>query len=115
MGVSYKTNSLETLPQARIKYLKSLNASSVHIFQHCILFVLTKNWVATARVCLNLSLLIVITLEMFIGSNNGIGKAIIDSKNYFEINIMYFWIIVAGILGCGLNLAVKVWENKLAK
>ncbi len=83
-------NSLQTLEQVRIRYLKSMNASSIHIFQHCVIFILTKNWIANARICLNLSLLITITLEMFIGSESGIGKVITDAKNYFEISQMYF-------------------------
>ncbi len=106
-------NSLQTLSQARIKYLKSLNASSIHIFQHCVSFILRKNWITTARVSLSLSLFITTTQEMVIGSNLGIGRAIVDAKNYYEINLMYFWIIVAGILGYGLNWLVKAVEKKL--
>jgi ABC-type nitrate/sulfonate/bicarbonate transport system permease component len=105
------TNSLQTVSQARIKYMQSLRADSLHIFQHYILFVLTKNWISNARICLNLALLITITLEMVIGSESGIGKQIIDAKNYYEINLMYFWIIVAGMLGYGLNLLVKIIET----
>lgn len=106
-------NSLQTLTQARIKYLKSLNASSVDVLQHCILFILRKNWIVTARVSLSLSLFITTTQEMVIGSNLGIGRAIVDAKNYYEINQMYFWIIVAGILGYVLNWIVLQIERKL--
>ena len=94
---------LQNLPVATIRYLKSTKASKLDIFRYCICFVFFKNWISISRVSLSLALLIMITLEMIIGSNNGIGKVIIDAKNYFEIDLMYFWIMITGIIGYFLN------------
>jgi ABC-type nitrate/sulfonate/bicarbonate transport system permease component len=105
--------SIQTITEAKVRYLKIHGASSWEIFRHYIVFVLVRNWLSMIKITLNLSLFTTIVLEMFIGSEYGIGKALTDAKNYYEIPVMYFWIIMAGLVGYGLNKAVSVVENQL--
>jgi ABC-type nitrate/sulfonate/bicarbonate transport system permease component len=105
--------SISTIEEAKIKYLKIHGANDWQLFRHYILFVLFHNWLTNLKIVLNLTLFITITLEMFIGSEYGIGKAITDAKNYYEIPVMYFWIIIAGLVGYGLNKIVGLVEKNL--
>jgi ABC-type nitrate/sulfonate/bicarbonate transport system permease component len=105
--------SIDSISKVKIKYLKIHGSSSWDIIRHYIIFVLFKNWLTIFKVNLNLSLFITIVLEMFIGSENGIGKAIIHTKNYYEINQMYFWIIVAGTIGYILNKIMVFIEKRI--
>jgi ABC-type nitrate/sulfonate/bicarbonate transport system permease component len=103
--------SIGAIDKTKIKYLKVHGASDWQLFRHYIFFVLFQNWLTTLKITLTLSLFITIVLEMFIGSEYGIGKALTDAKNYYEIPVMYFWIIVAGLVGYGLNKTVSLIEN----
>jgi ABC-type nitrate/sulfonate/bicarbonate transport system permease component len=105
--------SITTIDKAKIKYLKIHGANDWQLFRHYIIFILFHNWLTNLKIVLNLTLFITITLEMFIGSEYGIGKAIVDTKNYYEIPVMYFWIIVAGLVGYGLNKIVVLVSDKL--
>jgi ABC-type nitrate/sulfonate/bicarbonate transport system permease component len=103
--------SISTIEQVKVKYLRIHGANSWELFRHYIIFVLFQNWITTLKITLNLTLFITVTLEMFIGSEYGIGKAIVDAKNYYEIPVMYFWIIVAGLIGYLLNKLVVLVEG----
>jgi NitT/TauT family transport system permease protein len=96
-------NSVKTISDVKVQYLKIHGANEYDIFRHYIFFVMYKNWVTMLGVTLSLSLFITLSVEMFVGSDTGIGKAIIDSKNYFEISQMYFWIAITGVIGYLLN------------
>jgi NitT/TauT family transport system permease protein len=103
--------SFATIDNTKIKYLQVHGASSWQLFRHYIFFVLLQNWLTVLKITLTLSLFITIVLEMFIGSEYGIGKALTDAKNYYEIPVMYFWIITAGLIGYSLNKLVNYLET----
>jgi ABC-type nitrate/sulfonate/bicarbonate transport system permease component len=103
--------SIGAIDKTKVKYLKVHGANDWQLFRHYIFFVLFQNWLTTLKITLNLTLFITVTLEMFIGSEYGIGKALTDAKNYYEITPMYFWIIVAGLVGYGLNKVVSLVES----
>jgi ABC-type nitrate/sulfonate/bicarbonate transport system permease component len=103
--------AMQTLSTVKINVFKSLGADSWEVFRHYVMFILFNNFISAAKITLSMSLYITITFEMFIGSEYGIGKAITDAKNYYEIPVMYFWIIVTGLVGYGLNKVVGVVET----
>jgi ABC-type nitrate/sulfonate/bicarbonate transport system permease component len=105
--------AMQTLSTVKINVFKSLGADSWEVFRHYVMFILFNNFISAAKITLSMSLYITITFEMFIGSEFGIGKAIIDAKNYYEIPLMYFWIIVAGLIGYGLNKGVSLVDKVL--
>jgi NitT/TauT family transport system permease protein len=99
-------NSVQAVSEVKVQYLKIHGANQFDVFRHYIMFVMYKNWVTMLGITLSLSLFVTLSVEMFVGSDNGIGKAIIDSKNYFEISQMYFWIFVTGMIGFLLNKSI---------
>lgn len=56
------------------------------------------------RTGVSLALVVIVVAEMFIGSDNGLGKRIIDSQITFDLPQLYGTILVSGVLGYGLNL-----------
>jgi ABC-type nitrate/sulfonate/bicarbonate transport system permease component len=105
--------AMQTLSTVKVNVFRSLGADQWEIFRHYVLYILFNNFVSAAKITLSMSLYITITFEMFIGSEYGIGKSIVDAKNYYEIPVMYFWIIMAGLVGYGLNKIVSILENRL--
>jgi ABC-type nitrate/sulfonate/bicarbonate transport system permease component len=104
--------SINTISASKIKYLKIHGSSNWEIIKYYIIFALFQNWLTILKITLNLSLFITIVLEMFIGSEYGIGKALTDAKNYYEIPLMYFYIVIAGLIGYGLNKMVYLIEKR---
>jgi ABC-type nitrate/sulfonate/bicarbonate transport system permease component len=103
--------SMQTLSKVKLSIFRSLGANTWDIFRHYTIFILLNNFTSIAKITLSMSLFITITFEMFIGSEYGIGKAIIDAKNYYEMPKMYFWILVAGMIGYVINMLVEILDR----
>src|SRR5256885_7897073 len=61
----------------------------------------------------SLALVIVVVAEMFIGSVDGLGHAVFDAQQMFEMPDMYASIFAAGALGYGLNPPFLLVEKRL--
>ena len=64
------------------------------------------------RNALSLSLVIVIVTEMFIGTNVGLGKKIVDFQLTYDMKGMYTAIFLAGLMGYLLNLIFATLEKR---
>jgi NitT/TauT family transport system permease protein len=65
------------------------------------------------RTALSLALVLTVVVEMFFGSENGLGKKIYDYQLVFDSPKMYAAIIVTGLVGYGLNKGFMLVERKL--
>jgi NitT/TauT family transport system permease protein len=61
---------------------------------------------------ISISLVIVIVAEMFIGTEQGLGKRIIDAQQILNVKDMYASILVTGILGYFLNMLFLLVEKR---
>jgi NitT/TauT family transport system permease protein len=60
----------------------------------------------------SLALVIIVVAEMFIGSQDGLGHAVFEAQQLFEMPRMYAAIFAAGALGYGLNLMFLIIERR---
>jgi NitT/TauT family transport system permease protein len=60
----------------------------------------------------SLALVIIVVAEMFIGSRDGLGHAVFEAQQSFEMPRMYAAIFAAGALGYGLNLMFLMIERR---
>jgi len=65
------------------------------------------------RTAISLALVLTIVVEMFIGSENGLGKKIYDYHLLFDTPEMYAAIIITGIIGFTLNKGFIKIEQKI--
>ena len=65
------------------------------------------------RSAVSMALVIVIVAEMFIGSENGLGHAIIDAQQVLNVKTMYAAILATGILGYALNVVFLMVERRI--
>jgi NitT/TauT family transport system permease protein len=56
---------------------------------------------------------IVIVAEMFIGTEQGLGKRIIDAQQILNVQDMYASILLTGLLGYSLNMLFLAVEKRL--
>ena len=68
-------------------------------------------WVGV-RTAASLCLVLVIVAEMFIGSDGGLGRIIMDSRYGDNIPSLYGAILVSGIIGFGVNKALEAISSE---
>jgi NitT/TauT family transport system permease protein len=68
---------------------------------------------AGLRLALSLSLIIIVVLEMFIGTKQGLGFLIYNAHMTYQIADMYAFIVLAGLIGYFLNQGYVKLEKKV--
>lgn len=99
--------------QTRILAAKVMGASRARIFKDVMFYECLPQTFIGLRTAVSLALVVVVVAEMFIGSDDGLGKRIIDSQITFDIPQLYGTILVSGVLGYGLNLVFLGLEKRL--
>src|SRR6201996_8187878 len=90
--------------QTRILAARVMGASSLRVFRDVMFFESLPQTFVGLRMAASVALVVVIVAEMFIGSSDGLGRRIIDSKQVFDLQQMYASIIASGVMGYGVNL-----------
>lgn len=98
--------------KSRIIAAKLMGASRFQIFKWIIFWESLPQTFVGLRNAVSLTLVIIIVTEMFIGTNVGLGRRIIDSQLIYNTKAMYASIIVAGILGYLLNYILLFLEKR---
>ena len=98
--------------KARILAARVMGASNWRIFRDIVFFETLPQTFVGLRTAVSLTLVVIIVVEMFIGSTNGMGQRIIDAQQVFDLTQMYASILTTGIMGYGLNHFFLLLENK---
>lgn len=99
--------------QTRILAATVMGASRLRVFKDVMFFECLPQTFVGLRTAVSLALVVIVVAEMFIGSDNGLGKRIIDSQITFDLPQLYGTILVSGVLGYGLNLVFLTLEKWL--
>jgi acyl-CoA synthetase (AMP-forming)/AMP-acid ligase II/ABC-type proline/glycine betaine transport system permease subunit len=91
---------------------ETMKASEAYIMTKVVLPEALPQIAAGLRLALSLSLIIVVVLEMFIGTTRGLGYLIYNAHMTYQIADMYAFIILAGLIGYFINQGfVKLQEK----
>ncbi len=82
---------------------ETMKASNTYIFTRVILPDALPYITAGLRTALSLTLIIVVILEMFIGTDKGLGHLIYNAHMTYQIPLMYATIVITGLIGYGMN------------
>jgi NitT/TauT family transport system permease protein len=99
--------------QSRILAARSMRATKWQTFGKVIFPEAMPHVFAGLRTTLSLSLVLVVVMEMFIGTQAGLGQRIYEAHLMFRIPEMYATIGIAGILGYLMNKGFVLCERKL--
>ena len=97
----------------RVLAARVMGASRARIFTDVLFYECLPQTFIGLRTAVSLALVVIIVAEMFIGSDNGLGKRIIDSQITFDLPQLYGTILVSGVLGYCLNLTFLTLEKLL--
>ena len=89
-----------------------MGANPWQIFKDVLLMESLPQTFIGLRSGISISLVIVIVAEMFIGTEQGLGKRIIDAQQILNVKDMYASILVTGILGYFLNMLFLLVEKR---
>jgi long-chain acyl-CoA synthetase len=92
---------------------ETMKASETYILTRVVLPEALPQISAGLRLALSLSLIIVVVLEMFIGTEKGLGHLIYNTHMTYQIADMYAYIILAGVIGYLLNQGYVKLEAKV--
>jgi len=98
--------------QSRILAAKVMGANRWRVFKDVLLLESLPQTFIGLRSGISISLVIVIVAEMFIGTEQGLGKRIIDAQQVLNVSDMYASILVTGILGYFLNMLFLLLEKR---
>jgi ABC-type nitrate/sulfonate/bicarbonate transport system permease component len=92
---------------------ETMKASQVYIMTKVVLPEALPQIAAGLRLALSLSLIIVVVLEMFIGTKRGLGFLIYNAHMTYQIADMYAFIVLAGLIGYFINQGFVKLEDKV--
>lgn len=99
--------------ELRVRVAKTMKVKGFELFRKVIFPEALPQIFSGFRVAISLSLIIVIVTEMFIGTNAGLGKRIIDAQLVYQIADMYAAILMTGVIGFALNKIMMFIENRV--
>jgi acyl-CoA synthetase (AMP-forming)/AMP-acid ligase II/ABC-type proline/glycine betaine transport system permease subunit len=92
---------------------ETMKASETYIMAKVVLPEALPQISAGLRLALSLSLIIIVVLEMFIGTKWGLGFLIYNAHMTYQIADMYAFIVLAGLTGYFINQGYVKLENKV--
>ncbi|QZZ18984.1 ABC transporter permease subunit [Leptothermofonsia sichuanensis E412] len=99
--------------RSRILAARVMGANRWQIFKDVLLLESLPQTFIGLRSGISIALVIVIVAEMFIGTEQGLGKRIIDAQQILNVQDMYASILITGFLGYFLNALFLLLEKRL--
>lgn len=91
---------------------KILGATPLEVFTRVVFKDALPQIFVGLRTSLSLAVVVIVVTEMFVGTNRGVGHRIFESQLTYRVPEMYASIVVAGLIGYGLNRAFVVLEQR---
>jgi len=98
--------------KSRVLAAQMMGASKWQIFRSIIFWESLPQTLVGLRNSISISLILIIVTEMFIGTNIGLGRKIIDFQITYNIEAMYATILLVGTMGYLLNLIFVLIEKR---
>jgi NitT/TauT family transport system permease protein len=107
------SKGLRKTDETSLMVAKSLKKSDLDILIHVRFMAALPIVFVGFRTAVSLTVVIVIVTEMFVGTESGLGKALIDASYVYDIPKLYAVILIVGIIGYMLNFLVARIEEKI--
>jgi long-chain acyl-CoA synthetase len=107
------TYGVRSCSRTRKMAAQTMKASEAYIMAKVIFPEALPQIFGGLRLALSLSLIIIVVLEMFIGTRRGLGYLIYNAHMTYQISEMYAFIVMAGLIGYFINQGFVKFEKKL--
>ncbi|MGG6270282.1 ABC transporter permease [Leptolyngbya sp. AN03gr2] len=99
--------------QSRILAARVMGASQWDIFKDVLFWESLPQTFIGLRTGISIALVMVIVAEMFIGTESGLGKRIIETQQVLNVKDMYASVLITGVLGYSLNMLFRFTEKRI--
>ncbi len=97
----------------RVMAARVMGASAWRVFRDVLIWESLQASFVGLRTAVSMALVIVVVAEMFIGSIDGLGHAIINAQQVLNVKTMYAAILATGMLGYALNILFLMLERRI--
>lgn len=98
--------------QARRDALRTMGASALQELRFVIIPESLLTLASSLRLAVSYALVLTVFTEMFLGSEDGLGRRLIDMYLSFRIPAMYFYIVALGTIGASANRLLELLERR---
>ena len=106
-------DAVNTASKSKIEIFQSINSSFLFKIRKIIIYEIMPSFFSTIRTIISLSLIIIIVSEMIFTPKYGIGGRILHYQTASEIQYVYAYAIITGLIGILFNRLVRFIENKV--
>lgn len=110
MLIADATNSSS---KKRLLIFYSINASLLFKIKSIIFYEILPELFSGIRTILSFAIIIIVVSEMVLAPEKGIGRQILHYQTAYEIQFVYAYAILVGIIGIALNYTARTVERKL--
>ena len=96
----------------RLQAISLMGASQAQKLRYITVYESLPQTFIGLRGAVSLCVMVIIVTEMFLGTDAGLGRRIIDSQTVFDVKGMYACIIAVGILGYLLNMGLLMASKR---
>ncbi|MCX6803795.1 MAG: ABC transporter permease [Candidatus Diapherotrites archaeon] len=107
------THGVMNSKKSRIIAAKLMGATKTQIFKKIIFWESLPQTFIGLRTGLSMALIIIIVTEMFIGTQFGLGRRIIDFQYIYNVKGLFGVIILTGIIGYAINMVFAFVEKRV--
>ncbi len=104
---------VRSVKELRLMSAKIMRLGRLDMFRKIILPESLPYIFAGLRIAISYGMVIVIFSEMFIGTDSGLGRRIIDAQTVYRISDMYVSIVLTGLIGYLLNKLALLAERRI--
>jgi len=106
-------DAISNSSKKRMMIFQSLNTSILFKIKNVIIYEILPSLFSTTRTIISLAIVIVIVSEMLFSPEFGIGKNVLEFQTASEIQYVYAYAIIVGIIGLLLNETLRFFEKKI--
>lgn len=99
----------------RLSIFQALNVGIGFKMKNVIIYEILPTLFTGTRTILSFAIIIVIVSEMVFGTDKGIGVKIVHYQNGYEIQFVYGYAIIIGLIGLLLNDSIRAFEKRIIK
>jgi ABC-type nitrate/sulfonate/bicarbonate transport system permease component len=107
------TAGLKAIDPMRVNLMRRWGASRLQQILHLHLPTVAPYLFTSLRICVSLQLILLLVAEMFLGARDGLGTLIYDNQTILRYKEMYFFILLAGFIGWGINRFLEFLQRKI--
>jgi NitT/TauT family transport system permease protein len=107
--------AINNASQNRLSIFQALNTGIGFKMKNVVIYEILPTLFTGTRTILSIAIIIVIVSEMVCGTTYGIGVKIVHYQNAYEIQFVYAYAIILGLIGFLLNNSIRKLEKRIIK